>query len=238
MANKAQRGVFVSFEGGDGAGKTTHMRYLANALKKGGFEVLCLREPGGTSIGEKLRSVVLDPGNDAMCAECELLIYEAARAQIVHQVIEPALARGAVVLCDRFTDSTVAYQSFGRGISRDVVERANAFADSGLSPDRTILMLTGGDVQEGLERVRGRGSSDRLELESAQFHERVNAGFLQMASEQPERIRLVASDESKPETARKVFSELSDLFAWIDDDLLADESYFEQLVVEDEAEKA
>ena len=115
-SNKAgqHRGVFVSFEGGEGAGKTTHIRFLAETLEARGFEVVRLREPGGTAIGDKLRSIVLDPGNVAMCDACELLVYEAARAQIVEEVIKPALDRGAVVLCDRFFDSTTAYQAYGR----------------------------------------------------------------------------------------------------------------------------
>ncbi len=129
-SNKAgqRRGVFVSFEGGEGAGKTTHIRFLAETLEARGFEVVRLREPGGTAIGDKLRSIVLDPGNAAMCDACELLVYEAARAQIVEEVIKPALDRGAVVLCDRFFDSTTAYQAYGRGLDADFVRRANQFA--------------------------------------------------------------------------------------------------------------
>ena len=111
-----ERGVFVTFEGGDGAGKTTHIRFLANALSAMGREVVCLREPGGTEVGEQLRGVVLNPANSDICDGSELLIFEAARAQLVSQVIAPALERGAVVLCDRFTDSTVAYQGYGRGL--------------------------------------------------------------------------------------------------------------------------
>ena len=109
-------GIFITFEGGDGAGKTTHITFLAECLRKMGHEVLCLREPGGTAIGEALRSIVLDPENSAMSDQAELLIYEAARAQIVKETIIPALARGAVVLLDRFYDSTVAYQAYGRGL--------------------------------------------------------------------------------------------------------------------------
>ena len=109
-------GIFITFEGGDGAGKTTHITFLAECLRKMGHEVLCLREPGGTAIGEALRSIVLNPENSAMSDQAELLIYEAARAQIVKETIIPALARGAVVLLDRFYDSTVAYQAYGRGL--------------------------------------------------------------------------------------------------------------------------
>ena len=113
-----RRGTFITFEGGDGAGKSTHLQLVAEALRERGQEVVCVREPGGTIIGEQLRQTVLDPGNYIMTDSCELLIYEAARAQLVSQVIKPALERGGVVLCDRFADSTVAYQAFGRGIDR------------------------------------------------------------------------------------------------------------------------
>ena len=124
------RGVFISFEGGDGAGKSTHLHYVAEALRARGEEVVCLRDPGGTIIGEQLRAAVLDPGNYIMSAECELLIYEAARAQLVAQIIRPALERGAIVLCDRFADSTIAYQGYGRGLDRAFIDQANAFAQA------------------------------------------------------------------------------------------------------------
>ena len=191
---------------------------------------MCLREPGGTIIGEQLRQVVLDPGNYVMTDECELLVYEAARAQLVSQVIKPALARGATVLCDRFADSTVAYQSFGRGIERAFVDQASAFACQGVLPDRTILMMTGGDAEVGLDRATQHKHADRLEMAGSEFHERVNAGFLRLAQENGDRIRLVVSDGSKESTARKVFSELSDLFGWMGDSAVCTDAYFEKLV--------
>ena len=221
-----QRGLFITFEGGDGAGKTTHLRFLAQALEARGQEVVCLREPGGTVIGEQLRGIVLDSENDAMCDECELLIYEAARAQLVAQVIQPALERGAVVLCDRYTDSTVAYQAFGRGMQRDAIDRANAFASRGIQPDRTILMLTGGDVEVGLDRATHRSDADRLESAGAAFHARVNDGYLQLAAANPDRIRTVVSDGPKSQTARKVFAELADLFDWMADPEVCTQDFF------------
>lgn len=221
-----ERGLFITFEGGDGAGKTTHLRFLAQTLEARGYEVVCLREPGGTVIGEQLRNIVLDPDNDVMCHESELLIYEAARAQLVAQVIQPALERGAVVLCDRYTDSTVAYQAFGRGMQRDAIDRANAFASRGIEPDRTILMLTGGDAEVGLSRAIHRGDADRLESAGSDFHKRVNAGYLELAASNPSRIRTVVSDGSKSQTARKVFAELADLFEWMADDEVCTEEFF------------
>ena len=225
-----KEGLFITFEGGDGAGKSTHLQLVATALRDRGEEVVCLREPGGTIIGEQLRQVVLDPGNYVMTDECELLVYEAARAQLVSQVIKPALARGATVLCDRFADSTVAYQSFGRGIERAFVDQASAFACQGVLPDRTILMMTGGDAEVGLDRATQHKHADRLEMAGSEFHERVNAGFLRLAQENGDRIRLVVSDGSKESTARKVFSELSDLFGWMSNESVCTDAYFEALV--------
>ena len=225
------QGVFITFEGGDGAGKTTHMRFLAEALRERGEEVVRLREPGGTIIGERLRNVVLDPGNDTMQNECELLIYEAARAQLVGQVIRPALERGAVVLCDRYTDSTIAYQAFGRGMDRGFIEGANAFATQGIMPDRTILMTTGGPVELGLQRASHRAGADRLELAGVPFHERVIAGYMQLADDYPERIRVVVSDREKPETARRVFAALEDLFPWMADSAICTPEFFERACV-------
>ena len=189
-SNKADqsRGVFVSFEGGEGAGKTTHIRFLAETLEARGFEVVRLREPGGTAIGDKLRSIVLDPGNAAMCDACELLVYEAARAQIVEEVIKPALNRGAVVLCDRFFDSTTAYQAYGRGLDADFVRRANQFACQGIVPDRTILLVPP-STKDGLIRATKNDGADRLESAGVEFHERVRNAFAEIAADDPKRIR-------------------------------------------------
>ena len=226
----APRGIFITFEGGEGAGKTTHIRFLAEQLRAHGREVLCLREPGGTDIGEQLRNVVLDPRNDAMSDEAELLIYEAARAQLVVQVIAPALARGVVVLCDRFTDSTVAYQAYGRGLSRAFVDNANGFACQGVRPDRTILMVTGGTAKTGLARATHRGA-DRVERAGEEFHARVNAAFLEIAKSDPSRVRTVMSADRKSRTAAAVFSQLEDLFPWMADVEKRDPAFFERLDV-------
>ena len=225
------RGVFITFEGGDGAGKSTHLHIVAEALRERGHDVVCLREPGGTIIGEQLRNTVLDPGNYVMSDECELLIYEAARAQLVSQVIMPALTCGKVVLCDRFADSTVAYQSYGRGINRDFIDHANSFACRGVWPDRTILLMTGGDAELGLERATHHKHADRLEMAGTDFHERVNHGYRSIAQSEAQRVRIVISDESKAETARKVFAELSDLFSWMQDLVNGELSLFEEMVL-------
>ena len=169
-------GVFVTFEGGDGVGKSTHIRYVADELRRAGREVVCLREPGGTGIGESLRAMVLDPENGEISSEAELLMYEAARAQLVCEVIRPALERGAVVLCDRFADSTIAYQAYGRGLPLDFVRRANAFATGGIVPDRTILLVLG-NTRKSLARATGAGAGDRMEQAGEVFHSRVNDSF-------------------------------------------------------------
>lgn len=231
QANDALRGIFITFEGGEGAGKTTHIRFLSDALRERGREVLCLREPGGTDVGEQLRAVVLDPANDGMADEAELLIYEAARAQLMASVIAPALKRGAVVLCDRFTDSTVAYQAYGRGLPRMFVDRVNEFACQGVHPDRTILMTTGGAAAVGLVRATHRGAADRLEQAGEEFHDRVNKAFMEIARRDPERVRVVASGGLKSATAEAVFAELADLFPWMTDLAQNDPAFFERLDV-------
>lgn len=210
LEGNSPRGVFVTFEGGDGVGKSTHIRYVANELRCAGREVVCLREPGGTGIGESLRAMVLDPDNGEISSEAELLMYEAARAQLVREVIRPALERGAVVLCDRFSDSTIAYQAYGRGLPLDFVRRANAFATGGIVPDRTILLVLG-NTRKSLARATGAGTGDRMEQAGEVFHSRVNRAFLKLAKRDPKRIRIVRSSSSRKATAAAVAAELADI---------------------------
>lgn len=210
LEGNSPRGVFVTFEGGDGVGKSTHIRYVANELRRAGREVVCLREPGGTGIGESLRAMVLDPENGEISSEAELLMYEAARAQLVCEVIRPALERGAVVLCDRFSDSTIAYQAYGRGLPLDFVRRANSFATGGIVPDRTILLVLG-NTRKSLARATGAGTGDRMEQAGEVFHSRVNRAFLKLAKRDPKRIRIVRSSSSRKATAAAVAAELADI---------------------------
>lgn len=209
-SNLRRCGVFVTFEGGDGSGKTTQLRFLARFLGECGCEVVSLREPGGTPVGEALREIVLDPAHSDMSPRAELLIYEAARAQLVDTVIEPALRRGAWVLCDRFFDSTVAYQGFGRGLDRAFVDASNVFACEDVLPDRT-LYLTCSQTQVR-SRMGERACIDRLELEDAAFHERVLRGFAHIAHENPARVRTVVSRDDKADTFMCILTELFDLF--------------------------
>ena len=208
-------GLLITFEGDDGAGKSTHIRFLANILESMGYEVLRLREPGGTAIGEALRDIVLDPNNDAMDSHTELLIYEAARAQIVAQVIAPALKRGAVVLCDRFSDSTIAYQGYGRGLPIDRIREANAFACQGIVPDKTILLTCDELAVRAEKRAQSEQGLDRLEQAGGGFHAKVSAGFRELAAEEPDRFVTVASQPLPSATSRAILDGLACLFPWL-----------------------
>ncbi|MDO4589952.1 MAG: dTMP kinase [Slackia sp.] len=204
-------GVFVTFEGGEGAGKSTHIAILAAALRASGRETVCVREPGGTAIGEQLRGVVLDPSNDEMAPLCELFVYEAARAQLVREKVLPALERGAAVLCDRFCDSTVAYQAYGRGIDERAVRLVNEVACQGLVPARTIV-LEAPSAAAGLSRAASAGDPDRLERAGAAFHDRVNAAFRAIAQADPDRVAVVSSRASIEDTAAAVYAAVAAVF--------------------------
>ena len=208
---KTGRGVFITFEGGDGTGKSTNIAYLAERLETLGFEVVKVREPGGTRISENIREMLLSNDNAEMVDVAELFLYEAARAQIVAEVIEPALSHGAVVLCDRFFDSTTAYQGYGRGLDLDLVKAANLGACQGTVPDRTVVLRLADGAAAALKRAAQTGAPDRIESAGADFHERVADGFLAMAAEEPERFRVVELAGIE-ETAERVWDAVKDLF--------------------------
>ncbi|MDD7365485.1 MAG: dTMP kinase [Olsenella sp.] len=202
------RGVFVSLEGVDGSGKSTQAAILRDLLAQGGADVVSLREPGGTAISEKVRALVLDPANAEMCDECELLLYEASRAQLVRQVVEPALAAGGVVVCDRFLDSTFAYQAAGRGLDAGLVRRANELGSCGFLPDRTVVFDI--DPARALARAT-RGGADRLERSGLALQERVRAAYLELAREQPGRVRVVDAAGTVGEVTGRLVACLADL---------------------------
>jgi len=178
-----ERGSFIVLEGGEGAGKSTVLAALAAHLRTSGRGVVETREPGGTTLGERIRALILDArGVDDALAE--LLLFEAARAHLVATVIRPALDRGDVVLCDRFSASSVAYQAYGRGVPREIVERANGIATGGLAPDLTLLLDLPVDV--GLARRASGGDANHFDREAAAFHERVRRGFLELAAQSPD----------------------------------------------------
>lgn len=187
-------GLFITFEGGEGVGKSTQVKRLKNALETSGHEVLVTREPGGTPIAERIRGVLLDPENDGMTPMAELMLYEAARAQHVGELIQPALDAGKTVLCDRFSDSTTAYQGAGRELALADVEVLHQQATGGLLPDVTILLDL--DPAVGLSRAKGDGAGDRIEKESLAFHERVRTGFLALAERSPNRIHRINADQT------------------------------------------
>ncbi|WP_302962667.1 dTMP kinase [uncultured Adlercreutzia sp.] len=234
-AAEPPRGLFITFEGGDGAGKSTQIRFLARFLEERGCEVLRLREPGGTAVGESLRRVVLDPAHGAMSDRAELLIYEAARAQIVDEVIKPALGRGAVVLCDRFYDSTVAYQGAGRGLDGFFIEAANRFACDGLAPDATVLLVASEEVVRS--RMGRREGADRLERAGDAFHRRVADGFEELAAADPARVHRVESQLHRADTFRAVLAALDDVLPGAAEALAADDSSLDVLVTEVMEEK-
>ena len=165
-----------------------------------------LREPGGVKISEQIRAILLDPANAEMGDVCELLLYEAARAQLVHQVIRPALAAGKTVVCDRFYDSTTAYQAFADGLDRNMVSQANELAVDGCRPDLTLVFDL--PVEDALRRRSGREAEDRLELKGLEFQERVAAGFRAVAADEPDRVKLIDAGESIAEVFSGVAAEL------------------------------
>lgn len=200
------KGHFITVEGIDGVGKSTQAALIEAVLDSAGYDVLRLREPGGVKISEQIRAILLDPANAEMGDACELLLYEAARAQLVHQVIRPALAAGKTVVCDRFYDSTTAYQAFADGLDRNMVSQANELAVDGCRPDLTLVFDL--PVEDALRRRSGREAEDRLELKGLEFQERVAAGFRAVAADEPDRVKLIDAGESIAEVFSGVAAEL------------------------------
>ncbi len=183
------RGIFITLEGPEGSGKSTQARKLANYLEKKGLKTIVSQEPGGTEIGQKIRRILLSPTSRGMEALTELFLYLAVRAQHVEEVIKPALSEGKIVISDRFLDATVAYQSYGRGLERGLVNELNDLVTHGLKPDLTILLDI--EIPQGMKRARGKGKGDRIEQEKITFHQRVREGYLKLAVEEPRRIKTI-----------------------------------------------
>lgn len=186
-------GLFISFEGGEGVGKSTQIARLADRLREQGREVVVTFEPGGTELGQEVRRILLTPGNH-VTPRSEALLYAADRAHHVETVIEPALAAGQVVICDRYADSTFAYQGAGRALDMNGVHTVMEFAVAGRWPDLTLLLDV--DPRVGLARARGTGSGDRIEAESLEFHDAVRRGFRELAEASPERFVVIDASGS------------------------------------------
>ncbi|MDN5515647.1 MAG: dTMP kinase [Pseudomonas sp.] len=182
-------GLFITLEGPEGAGKSTNREYLAERLREQGVDVLLTREPGGTPLAERIRELLLDPSDEPMAADAELLLVFAARAQHLQQVIRPALAKGSVVLCDRFTDATYAYQGGGRGLSVERIAQLEQFVQGELRPDLTLIFDL--PIEIGLARAAARGRLDRFEQEGRGFFEAVRQAYLQRAEQAPQRYRVL-----------------------------------------------
>jgi dTMP kinase len=194
------KGIFITFEGLDGCGKSTQMELLAAALMESGYVVLVTREPGGTSLGEAIRDVLLDPRYHGMSARSEALLYAAARAHLVEQVIRPALEDGQVVLCDRYLDSSLAYQGYGRGLGVDDIITLNVWATECLFPDLTLYL----DLDEAVRSTRLGAVPDRLEAENEDFHRRVGEGFKELLAQHPHRIRRIDARGTEAEVQERV----------------------------------
>ena len=219
--------LFITFEGPEGSGKSTQMELLAEYLKGKGYPVLTTREPGGTSIGEQIREVLLSPENQEMSPLTEVLLYSASRAQHVEQVIRPHLEEGYIVLCDRYADSTLAYQGYGHGLDLDSVRAITEFATNGLKPDLTIYLDL--PVEIGLRRrfgLRGKQSSsevsiqlplfekwDRFDMKELEFHRRVRKGYQELAAKEPERWLVIDATHSVEEIQRIIREKVEEKLA-------------------------
>lgn len=205
------KGRFITFEGGEGCGKSTHIALLAERLRQSGIEVVLTREPGGTPLCEEIRNMLQhDSCGESPCPEAETLLFCASRAQLIDKVIRPALERGAWVLSDRFADSTIAYQGYGRGFPLPTLRAILAFATGGLSPDATFLLEVSPEVEaDRLAKRYSEGQAiDRFEREASAFHKRVRQGFLEIAKSEPERVIRILTDKAKEQVHQEILSEI------------------------------
>ena len=196
--------MFITFEGGEGSGKSTHSKLLCDFLRRKGLKVLHTREPGGTSISEKIRKVLLDPKNKEMDVISEMLLYMAARAEIIKQKIAPSLKKGNIVICDRFIDATLAYQGYAGGIDISIIKNIGRLVTKSISPDVTFFLDI--DVKKGLKRS-GR-NKDRIERKSILYHKKVRKGYLSIAKKEPKRVKVISSIGKKDKVQELIRKEL------------------------------
>ncbi len=204
-------GFFITFEGIEGSGKTTQTMRLADHLITSGLDVVLTREPGGTMLGKEIRKLLLDPAIDPMPPITELFLYFADRSEHVERLIKPSLEEGKVVVCDRFSDSTIAYQGYGRGLDLEEIITLDRIARGGLEPNLTILLDM--DVSAGLERNRRADKFDRFEAEELDFHRRVRDGYLEIARKNPERIKVVDAGRGEQEVWEEIRAIVTDLIS-------------------------
>ena len=205
------RGRFITFEGGEGCGKSTQIRLLAERLRAAGREVLLTREPGGTALAERIRGLVREISDEPPNARAETLLFLASRAQLVGERIIPALESGTWVLCDRFADSTFAYQGYGRGLDLDELKRLNSFAAFGLVPDRTFLLDVSPETAATRMRKREQATNtaaDRMELAGDGFHARLKQGFLELAAAEPDRFEVIPADGAIEEIEERIWNSI------------------------------
>jgi dTMP kinase len=200
------KGLFITFEGGEGVGKTTQIARLAQVFEKNARKVVVTREPGGSTIANKIRSLLLDPKNHGMVPLTELFLYEASRAQHISDVIRPALERGDVVICDRFADSSLVYQGVARNISQKTVAALNRLATAGLRPDITFVLDL--DPRIGLARIGSRGVLDRIEKEKLSFHEAVRKGYRRLVRAEKSRCILIDASQSRDQIHEDICAKL------------------------------
>lgn len=194
------KGVFITFEGSEGCGKSTQSKMLAQYLRRIGKRVVYLREPGGTGVSEKIRGILLDPANRSMLPACEMLLYMASRSQVVAEVIRPALKKGRIVVCDRFLDSTLAYQGYGLGMDIGYIRCIGDFSTSGIKPDLTFYLDL--PLKKGL--AHRNGNKDRIEKRPLDYHRRVRNGYLSLARSEPRRMKVVKVEDDKKMTQEKI----------------------------------
>lgn len=198
-----KKGLFLTIEGCDGSGKTTACNTVIERLRNEGYEVIYTREPGGSDIAEQIRKVILDINNTAMDIRTEALLYAASRRQHLVEKVVPAIETGKIIICDRFLDSSLAYQGFARGIGMDEVYEINKFAIDSYMPDLTIYYAI--DAEVGLARIASRKNLDRLDVESSNFHKRVQKGYEILCEKYPERIKVVNAEQSREQVAEDTY---------------------------------
>lgn len=203
------KGKFITVEGTDGAGKTTQIELLVEYLKKAGHDVVLTREPGGTDISEKIRELILDVDNSAMTDVTEAILYAASRAQHVSEKIVPAISQGKIVICDRFVDSSLAYQGYARGLDLKLIEDINSYAVNGVEPAMTLFFDL--EPQEGIKRKKNMHSLDRIEKEKLDFHYKVYEGYKDLMKKYPERIKQIDANKSIEDVHKDVLKYIKEI---------------------------